>query len=288
MSDSLFTQNQKSVIRPRVKVASPLVFNIPEAALLRLNNISNEDVVIEKFEEISIESQTELITLELESFESEPELTLELEIVPEAKLDLKPAVEIHEEKIKVVPFFELRLENPEAVYKVGHSFLSDIENGKKHFGFASHVKHGCESMLLVYASFIQHSLKKPVLVVVKDMTSSDLDHHRMKFEEGQLLNWKTWEWGDLCFVDHKQLISTEKEFAKTELEFIHNHFSAILWSLPVGNTNDRFQQVFLSVLGKLNSVTMVVEKGATESKAINKTADYYNCFNVPVKGVLFG
>ncbi len=287
MSDSLFMQNQK-LIRPRVKVASPLVFNIPEAALLRLNNISNEDVLVEKFEEIPVEPQTQLITLELESVEAEHELTLELETVQEVKLDHPLPVEIKEEKTKVVPFFELRLQNPEAVYKVGHSFLSDIEKGKKHFGFASHVKHGSESMLLVYASFIQHSLKKPVLVVAKDMASSDFDNHRMKFEEGQLLNWKTWEWGDLCFVDHKQLISTEKEFAKTELEFIHNHFSAVLWSLPTCNTNDRFQQVFLSVLGKLNSITMVVEKGATESKAINKTAEYYNCFNVPVKGVLFG
>lgn len=318
MNDEFFSHNSKSIIRPRVKVASPLVFNIPEAVLLRLNNITEEKVIDS---ESTLEVISPKIELHLEASEpvQELELVLELEEKPEvllgetitsetveSALESEPVLELQlersersivsekmediatvEMKTKVVPFFELRLHNPEAVYKVGHAFLTDIEKGKKHFGFTTLSTTESESLLMVYASFIQHSLKKPVLVVTKNIASSDFDIHRKHFNEGMLLNWKTWEWGDLCFVDHSQLLKTEKDFAKTDLDFIHNHFSAILWSLPSGNTHGNFQQVFLSILAKLSSVTMVVEKGVTKSKTINKAADYYNCFNIPVKGVLF-
>lgn len=292
-------ENNLSALRKKTNVNSSLVFQIPEAVLNRLNQIpADGEVVLEleakeervvSREAINSEARFEVVQT---TQEVEIEFKVEEIVVVKAteevtKETIEPVVEIAEPIREIIPFYELKLQNPEAVYKVGNSYLADIEQGKKHFGFASFKEEANDSLLLVYASFIQQALKRPVLIVVKNVEGKSFDRHRTQMSDGNLLGWKTKDWGDLCFVDYRQLITTENKFNKMNIEFINNHFAAVLWSIPKGNAHDKFQQVFLTMVGSLNSLALVLEKGITTSKEVNNTVEYYKCFNVPIKGMLF-
>jgi hypothetical protein len=186
----------------------------------------------------------------------------------------------------VVPFLTLQLKNSHSVYKVGTTFLNDINKGNKHFGFSSLTKNQNDMHLLVYGSFINFSLKRPVLIVVKDINDPRFDKFRKHFTDGALWKWKTCDWGNLCFIDYKQINEYSEEFNNLDLDFITNEFSAVLWALPDSNIQVELQKASLSILSKISSVTIVACYGKTKTSDLKKSVEYYQCFNIPLKGVL--
>jgi hypothetical protein len=211
-----------------------------------------------------------------------------LAIDTENDLPVLNKVNIHINEIvnDIVPFFSLKLKNAPSIYKTGSTFLKDIANGKKHFGFRALSSQANEIHLLAYASFINYSLKQPVLVVVKDFNDKSFDKYRNNFTTGTLWKWKTKDWGNLCFIDYKQITKHAAEFKHLDIDMITNEFSAVLWSLYGTETEDELQKASLVILGKVNSVTLIVSKGGTKSKDLKKSADYYQCFDIPIKGIL--
>jgi hypothetical protein len=195
---------------------------------------------------------------------------------------LAPEVQVDE----VYPYLSLAITNQQAVYQVGTSFLHDIENEKRNFGFASLSSQSINRHLMVYGGFINYSTKKPVLVIVKDINCKSLDAYRSNFTAGTLWKWQTNDWGNLCFVDYKELNKYTEELSQVDLKFITTEFVAVVWALSPLNIQDDLNKATLPILGKLDSVTFVIEKGKTKSKNIKKAASYYQCFSIPVKGVL--
>jgi hypothetical protein len=296
----MLKENNLRTLRKKSNTKSTLVFQIPESVINRLNQIPLQEEIILELETreekvVSLDNldATANFNSELEIKEVEFDFRVEQIIIEKdvAEVVVEPIVEsileIKSPKREITPFYELKLQNPEAVYKIGHSYLADIEQGKKHFGFSNFKEGSGESHLLVYASFIHQALKKPVLIVVQNLEGNSFDRYRSQLTEGNLLGWKTKDWGDLCFVDYRQLTSSENKFNKTNVELINNQFAAILWAMPKGNARDKFQHIFLTMVGNLNSLTLMLEKGVTTSKEVNKTVEYYKCFNVPIKGMLF-
>ena len=60
----------------------------------------------------------------------------------------------------VYPFFSLNIKNQAELFKVGASFIADIGQGRKQFGFASLFKESNEKHLLAYGSFINYKNPK--------------------------------------------------------------------------------------------------------------------------------
>lgn len=197
-------------------------------------------------------------------------------------------IEINEPISEVIPFFTLKLKNQPTVHKIGTSFLKDISLGHKYFGFTSLTKNLDDLHLLVYGSFINYTLNRPVLIVVRDINDISLDKYRKDFTKGSLWKWNTYDWGNLCFIDHKQIIEHSEELKHLDLSFITHEFAASLWALPEGNVQNEFQKASLTILGKINSVTFVVDRGKTKNKDLNKSVTYYKCFDIAVKGILVG
>lgn len=186
----------------------------------------------------------------------------------------------------ITPYYSLKLKNPASVYKVGTSFLKDISNGKKNFGFSSLAKNSNDIHLLVYGSFINYSLNQSVLIVVKDINDKSLDKYRDNFTKGTLWKWDTHDWGDVCFIDYKQINNYADELKKVDLNLVAHDFAAVLWSLPKDNVQDELQKASLEILSKINSLTLVVANGETKNKDLKKSAAYYQCFDIPLKGIL--
>lgn len=281
-----------------------LTFHIPEGMkvsadlVLEMSQITEptllvKDNVVEVLSEpkVALESAQEIVAKpELTSLASpvvmESELTpVVVESTPEVA-DVR--IHIKEASSDIIPFFSLKLKNAPSVYKTGTTFLKDVANGKKHFGFASMSKQLDELHLLVYASFINYSLKKPVLVVVKDLNDKAFDKYRSNFTEGTLWKWQTYDWGDLCLIDYKQINQYAEEFKHLDLSFITEEFVSILWALPSGNVQDELHKSTLVILNKINSVTFVIRSGETKNNDLKKSAAYYQCFDIPVKGILVG
>lgn len=225
--------------------------------------------------------------------EAEPELTLPN--ITEAKAETETfkivgeiQVHVEEPANEAFPYFSLNLSNQPDVYKIGTSYLKDISAGHKQFGFTRLTSRMDDLHLLAYGSFINYSLKQPVLLVVRDIDDKSLDKYRSNFTEGTLWKWKTFDWGNLCLIDYKQIVEHSEEFQHIDLNFITHEFAAVLWALPSVNIQDKLQKASLAILGKINSVTFIVGKGGTKSKDLQKSAAYYQCFDIAAKGILLG
>lgn len=266
-----------------------LIFHIPEGMRLRADLVLELSANNEKILQVPNES-----CVEVEASTILDAHAPELRDVDSAKTDMKvPAVadvKIHivEESSDIIPFFSLKLKNSPSIYKTGTTFLKDIANGQKHFGFASMSKYLDDLHLLVYASFINYSLKKPVLVVVKDINDKAFDKYRSNFTQGTLWKWQSHDWGNLCLIDYKQINLYSEEFKHVDLSFITHEFSSVLWALPSGDVQDELHKSSLIILSKINSVTFVIRSGETKNNELKKASAYYQCFDIPVKGILLG
>lgn len=275
-----------SEVTPRREIQKPLMFYIPDNVRARAELISKVEASMDEFllEEILVE--------ETKPAKEETKIYLDLTTDEHAPLFKKIEKEVKEEitrpEREIIPFFSLELEDPAAVYNVGTSFLKDIAEGKKHFGFCMMADAINDLHLLVYGSFINYSSKKSVLIVVRDINDKSFDKFRMNFTNGSLWKWKTCEWGNVCLVDYKQISGYAEEFKYLDLDFLTEEFSAVLWALPAGNKKNAPEEDSLNVLSKINSVTFVVGRGRTKSKDLEKMAKRYECFNIPAKGILIG
>jgi hypothetical protein len=99
---------------------------------------------------------------------------------------------------------------------------------------------------------------------------------------------ETFDWGNICFIDYEQINLHNEEFNQLDLGFITYDFAAILWALPSKNVQDRLQKASLAILSKISSVTMIANYGETNNKELKNSESYYKCFNIPLKGILFG
>jgi hypothetical protein len=274
-----------------------LTFHIPES----LRPLSELTIELSAVSHVNSANNTQELQSSLEMVEADRVEQVELVILPEAvttpKLETSEPISIQILKSKpqeadsfeeVVPFFSLQLKNSASVYQVGSSFLSDIEKGNKHFGFSNMSKKMDDLHLLVYGSFINYSLKQPVLIIVRDINDAAFDKYRNNFTQGTLWKWKTFDWGNICFIDYEQINLHNEEFNQLDLGFITYDFAAILWALPSKNVQDRLQKASLAILSKISSVTMIANYGETNNKELKNSESYYKCFNIPLKGILFG
>lgn len=188
----------------------------------------------------------------------------------------------------VIPFFSFKLSNSPAVNQVGNSYIKDLEKGYKHFAFSSLIKDEEDMSILVYGSFVNYKSRKPVLIVVNDLKHEMFNQYRSNFSKGTLWKWQTHDWGNVCLIDYKQLEKCADDFQKADIDFITHEFQAVFWALPSDNKEApvEIQKVLLPILNKINSVTFITKNGETKTKILKKSADYYNCFNIPVKGIL--
>jgi hypothetical protein len=281
-----------------------LTFHIPQDMRIRAEVIIEvrsipHDSIVDDESYIELESPKKTEALNILEFDEncEPIIStsekIEINSVSVATAEVlsyigEVKVEISEIIDDVIPFFSLNLKNSESVYKIGTSFLKDISKGHKHFGFISLSKYPDDLHLLVYGSFINYSLKQPVLIVVRDMNDKSLDRYRQNFTEGTLWKWKTIDWGNVCLIDYNQINCHSEEFKNSNLNFITQGFAAVLWALPSGDVQNELQKGSLEILSKINSVTYIVSKGETKNKILKKSAAYYQCFNIPLKGILIG
>ncbi len=286
-----------------------LTFHVPEGMKEKLDFNLGKESIKEELEELkkieamkiadalrkieAIEAVEQLDIAEVKYIESETtsnklDSIEEASIVGPSPIIAKEKLHINELNDDVLPYLSLKLKNQQMVYKIGQSFIQDIQAGLKNFAFSTLAERTDDRHLLVYASFINYSLKQPVLVVVKDFKDKSLDKFRANFTSGTLWNWNTKDWGNLCFVDYNEILKYAEEFNTVDLSFITHEFSAVLWTLPEGNIQDELQKATLPILGKLDSVTFIVSKGKTTNKNVKKAATYYQCFSIPVKGILVG
>lgn len=184
------------------------------------------------------------------------------------------------------PFFSLTIKNQAEVFRVGTSFVNDIQKGQKQFGFSSLFKDSNESHILSYASFVNYTLKSPVLIVVKDLSDKTWDQYRGNFTAGSLWKWNCSDWSGLCFIDHKQIALHANSFNNVDFDEISKPFSAIMWSLPEGDLSNSISKNAISILQKINSVTFLIKEGETSGRKLMEMHSYYKCFGIPVKGVL--
>lgn len=197
-----------------------------------------------------------------------------------------PEKAVEEINNEIFPFFSLVIKNQAELFRVGTSFVNDIEKGQKQFGFASLSKESNEKHLLAYAGFINFTLKSSVLIVVKDLNDKVWDQYRGNFTAGTLWKWNCSDWGGLCFIDYKQIALHADSFNRADFGEISSRFSSVMWSLPDGELHDFIPQNAISILGKINSVTFVASAGETPMRKLMKMRAYYQCFGIPVKGVL--
>lgn len=190
------------------------------------------------------------------------------------------------EEVVAFPFFTLSIKNQPELFKVGKSFINDIAQNRNQFGFTSLFNGGNEKYLLAYASYINYTLKRPVLIVVKNLLDNSFDQYRQNFTPGTLWKWNTWDWGNLCFIDYSQISAHAESFNLLDFKVITDEFVAVLWSLPEGDLNNYIPRNAFSILEKVSSITMIVSKGKTIIKNLKKAVNYYQCFGIPVKGIL--
>lgn len=200
--------------------------------------------------------------------------------------NLRSNIEAEEVVKEIIPFFSLSIKNQSELFKVGKSLIKDITQGHKNFGFTSLYKECNEKHLLAYGSYINYTLKLPVLIVVKDLNDKKWDQYRENFTNGTLWKWNCCDWGALCFIDYNQVRNHSDSFNHVNFEVFTKGFSAILWSLPEGDLNDFIPQNAFRILEKINSITLVMRKGKTLIQNLKKVGAYYQRFGIPVKGVL--
>lgn len=172
------------------------------------------------------------------------------------------------------------------MFKIGASFLKDIAIGQKHFGFSYLCNSQLDTHLLAYGCFINYSIKQPVLIVVNDLDEIELDKFRENFTPGTMWKFSTLEWGKICFIDLKQIYHFSEEFNLLNLSQMTKDFDATFWALPNENLKGKMQKVSLSILSEIHSVTLVARYGETKASEIKKIASYYQCFDIPLKGLL--
>lgn len=266
--------------------AGHLVFNIPTSvpeffasALLGQEMIHNE-TTSEYSASLDI-GLSEIIHEEVVSREIIPELggPAPREIFREQAVE----EEIVEE---VYPFSSLKIKNQMELFRIGKTFVKDIEQGQKQFGFASLSNCYCEEQLLAYGSFINYTLKRPVLIVVKDLKDKFWDQYRANFSKGTIWKWNCSDWGNLCFVDYAQINSQSSGTNSLNFEIIAKDFAAVMWALPRTDVNAHVPRNALNILEKMNSITFVLKKGKALAKDAKKAAAYYQCFGISVKGFL--
>lgn len=197
------------------------------------------------------------------------------------------ASEKKEEIKKIISYHDLKIKNNESVYRIGMSFLKEIEHGKtKHFGFVEMGNRSNDMTLFTYASFLNLNLEKAILVIVEDFSNVEFDRYREKFRDGALGKWKTKEWGDVCVVDHLELNQNKEETLDFMDDLKTEEFAAVLWSLPPTDLQKKIPKLFLNILNKLSSITYMIQPGITKNKPIEKSIEYFKCFDVKVKGIL--
>lgn len=187
---------------------------------------------------------------------------------------------------KPFPLFSLSLNNQSELYKVGRSFVEDIANNKTQFGFASLTDGANDNSLLAYGSFINFTLKRSVLLVVRDLNDKSWDEYRKNFTPGTLWKWNCCDWGDLCLIDYEEIAKHAESFNTFDFNIVADEFAAILWSLPTGDLHKSIPKSAFNILQKINSVTLILNQGKTLGKELKDTIAYYKCFSIPVKGVL--
>lgn len=184
------------------------------------------------------------------------------------------------------PLLSLPIKNQSELYKIGKSFISDIEKGLSVFGFASVSKNDCEKHLLAYGSFIHYTLKRPVLIIVEDLSACSWDKYRKNFSMGSLWSWECSDWSGLCFVDYSQIKKHADRFNFLNFGSVTNEFAAVIWSLPLAPLDNVFPKNAISILEKINSITLLVKKGETLARDLKQVVSYYQSFEIPLKGIL--
>lgn len=195
-------------------------------------------------------------------------------------------IKVEEIADEAFPFLNLSIKNQAEVYKIGKSFINDISRGHNQFGFASFVKDGDAGHLLAYGSFINYMLKRPVLVVVKDLNDKSWDKYRKNFSIGTLWKWKSHDWGNLCFIDYNQISLHSDSFNQLDFSVISNEFAATMWAFPVSHLSISLPKNALKILEKIKSITLTISKGKTLALDLKKAISHYQCFDIPVKGIL--
>jgi hypothetical protein len=213
--------------------------------------------------------------------------------IPQSLLKIKatiiekmPSKKEEFEKIDVVPFSEIKMKNTPEVYKVTKSFIRDIEEGKKSFGFLSVGYEMSDLSLLGIASCLSYSRNNSaILLIVKNLGSSEWDKYRKKFNMGNLGDWKTFEWGNLCLIDYKELNSSQK-IHPIDFNFIYSEFDAILWSVPENGKELKQNEIYLDILRSLDSITIQLKLQQVALKELKKIEYHYKSLGIPLKGIL--
>lgn len=303
----------------KIKVASrpakeQLVFHMPESFAASVHNVMDEMRVVETIRVIealkiietmkSAQATREFHDVQMISEIAEgkvaqvpgarkedSKISQEMRVVDVQRISHNKRIEhqnINPEELvnETAPFLSLNLKNAPEVYKIGKSYLSDLVQGKKNFGFSSIFEKSNDLNLLAIGSFVNYSLNAPVLIVVQDLNDKIWNQYRPNFKSGTLWKWQTCDWGNLCFIDYQQINRRIEEFNQINLDFITKEFAAILWALPKGNLQKQLPHISLTIIRQLNSITLTIKSGETKAKDLKEIESYYKCFEIPVKGIL--
>lgn len=236
-----------------------------------MNINMNKEILKEK----SIESKTLIFHI--------PKSLIEVKAIVERKInEVKRILHIS----STTPFNELKMKNTAEVYKIAKSFISDLEKGKKSFGFVSAAKECDDLHMIGIASCVSYARdNSSVLLVVNDLESSEWSKYKKYFTAGKLGEWDTCEWGSLCLLDYGELLFSNKS-TNFDLKFIYSEFDALFWAIPDDNKLCNLRETYLDVLKSLDSISIVIKPKVTTMTEVKKIQEHFHSLGIPLKGVL--
>jgi hypothetical protein len=194
--------------------------------------------------------------------------------------------------------FYYQAKNHRDLFKVGNSYYEDVKKGVKSFCFTSINAHEEQQKTVfgISAFFNYHSELNVTIV-----TESIEDTYYLKHIKDLKKNVKTVLNGELQFeyysVDGIDIIEL-KEF-RSAFNLVKDHtFSEfleelvddselVLWDLPQIELLDKEKEMFFPITMIVEYVSLIVKSENNKMKDVEKMLDYYNKYNVNVKGLIY-
>lgn len=191
-----------------------------------------------------------------------------------------------------------KVKDHQELYKVGTSYYDDFKNGLKSFAFSSpDLGRSQDKAVLALASFFEHNEDVKIGIVSVDIENDFLEATIKESDK------KTASIGNVVvdYFDHhdkihlidfsciKKNVGPVAGINEVEqvISFIVDNYDLIFWSLPSLNTMEQERPFYFPLTRFFDNVSLVIQKGKTKTKELEKLISFYQKYGIKLKGVLY-
>lgn len=283
-------QKEKSDIKINSEVKSPdTIAEAPSESTTTPKDIAEKEDKEDKV--LSLANQQKDVS-------EEGEQGKQLSVRDDDNVEYRKVVFLRKPERKVMdPRYFYQAKNHLELFKLGSSYHDDYKNGLKSFAFNSvGLDEERQQTVFGLSAFFGHQVKIEATIIAYDLENTfylkklgDLTRNKQYvFDEG--LAYEYYSTTGLKIISFRELVRLAQNFRRHGIEeFLQDlveKSDLVLWDLPNMDVMDKHKEIYFPVTRMIDYVTFVVRKDDSRISDINRMIDYYNKYNVRIKGIV--